>query len=150
MEKNNPFFKPRNRVVLLFYRVAMPSISLLLLFGASSLIDRPLFMGSRVIDILVRVTLIFWFITAYMRLPNLTLKYRFYPNMEFKKTEISVGAKIFYISLAIIFSFGIVLVTWWTLNTFLPTMDKYSVPIAVINGLIFMIPLTVQYQVFRI
>lgn len=150
MSKHSSSPKFKTRLVILFYKVVMPSLMLILLLGVSSLISRPTFAGSKFIDALVRIMLSLWFVIGYIRLPNLAKKYRLYPNVEWKRSEISAWGKLFYLSLAILFGVGITLVTWWAINVFLPVLKNVSLLLAIVNGMLYIIPIARQYQVFKL
>ena len=54
---------PNNKFLALipFYKVVMPTITIVLLLGVASLIARPVLVGSRIFDAFVRVFLCLWF-----------------------------------------------------------------------------------------
>jgi hypothetical protein len=136
--------------VLIFYKYVMPVITVISLILISQIITRPRLLGSWFLDLVVRIFLCVWFCIGYVRLPNISEKYKFYPNITPKKSDIGPSGKVFYISLAIFFGILVALMTGWVLRSFLPFLSIYIIPIAILNGLIFLIPLIAQYEVFKV
>ncbi len=147
MLTNNRIF---NWVIRFFYRIFLPTILIFSLLVISSIINRPVFLGIKFVDVLVRLLLCAWFGVLYIALPDIKSVYRLYPNIQFTKADISRSGTIFYIFIAILFGIGTSLVTRWTVVWFLPIYGQVSISIAVINGLIFTIPLIIQYEVFKV
>jgi len=143
---------PNNKFLALipFYKVVMPTITIVLLLGVASLIARPVLVGSRIFDAFVRVVLCLWFCIGYIKLPNLAKEYRPYPNIEWKKSDVSSLERLYYSFLAILFGIGVILVTWWAINTFLPIFKDISLLLAIANGIIYAIPLVMQYEIFKL
>jgi hypothetical protein len=52
--------------------------------------------------------------------------------------------------LALMFGAAVSIITWWTVQVFMPFAAGFSLSIAIINGLIYSIPLIIQNEVFRI
>jgi len=150
MKNNNPLLKISTKGLILFYKVVMPGLMIFMLLGMSSLISRPMFVGSRFIDTAVRIVLCLWFCIGYVRLPNMAKKYRIYPNIEWKKSDVSPLGRLYYSCLAILFGVGVILVTWWAINVFLPNFKDASVLLAIANGAIYTIPLMMQYEIFKL
>lgn len=129
----------------LFYKLILPSISIGLFFGASLIIPRQYFLGSKVIDLIIRILLCLWFCYGYLQLPILAKK-RFLPIIEWKKYELFVDEKIFIFFQVILFSFIMSVITWWTIDIFVPILRPYSVIMSILNGFLYLIPLIAQYE----
>jgi hypothetical protein len=139
-----------HRILLIFYKAVMPGITILLLIVVSSIINRPDFLDSKYIDIFIRILLCLWFCLGYIRLPDIKKFYRIYPNIEWKKVDISLSGKIFYLLIAILFGIATTFLTLWMVNVFLPILSQIGFIIAIINGSIYAIPLIMQYEVFKV
>lgn len=139
-----------HRFLLFFYQGVMPITTILLLLIVSSLINRSDFLNSKFIDIFVRILLCVWFCLGYIRLPDIKKFYRIYPNIDFKKTDISLFGKVFYILIAILFGVGTTVLTVWIVNVFLPIFSREGYIIAIVNGMIYALPLIMQYEVFKV
>lgn len=150
MRDDSSFLKIITRAVILFYQIVMPSITIILLLGISSLISRPIFAGSRFIDTSARIVLCLWFCIGYFRLPTLGKKYRVYPNIEWKKSDVSPLGRLVSSCFAILFGIGVILVTRWAINVFLPLFKDISLFLAIANGVVYAIPLVMQYEVFKL
>jgi hypothetical protein len=148
--ENGVWLKKRIAVIDIFYRVVMPGIMIILLLGISSVIKRPKFMSSGLIDILTRVFMCFWFCIGYIKLPNIKKKYKLYPNIEWKKSDVSLLGKMYYSFIAIFFGVGITLVTLSMFNIFLPIFSNINLFLAIANGAIYAIPLMMQYEVLKV
>ena len=138
------------RSVLLLYKVVMPVITLLFLLVIPQFIQHPAFMGSGVFDFIVRGLLCLWFCLAYSMLPNIKEKYGLYPNITWSKADISPAERFLFIGFATFFSICVVLITLWTIGVFVPIISKYGLLLAITNGAIFLIPLSLQYEVFKL
>lgn len=137
------------KVAMFFYGIAMPSVTIILLLGVSSVVSRPVFANSKIADAAIRIFLCFWFCAGYIRLPK-AKNYRLHPDIEWKKSDISLLENLYYSVLAILFGVGVSAVTWWTFNVFLPFLNETSLLIAVVNGIIFAIPLMLQNEIFKL
>jgi hypothetical protein len=106
--------------------------------------------GSKYFDVFVRIILCLWFCIGYIKLPNLAKEYKPYPNIQWKKSDVSTLERMYYSFIAVLFGIGVILVTWWAINTFLPVFSAISLLLAIANGIIYVIPLLVQYEVFKL
>jgi hypothetical protein len=145
---NDPNTNKLIKLAEIFYLIIMPIVTVILLLGVSSIIQRPKFMGSFV-DLAIRVLLILWFCTGYILIPRLK-KYRFYPNITWSKADVRPLERIYYIAMAILFGVGITVITRWVLLVFLPIFGDFGVVFAILNGLLYAIPMIAQYQVFKL
>lgn len=148
MGYNNFLIKIRVGVTFL-YKFVMPSLTIILLLGVSSIIARPMLGGSIFIDTAIRIVLCLWFCTGYVSLPNLSEKYKPYPNIKWKKSDVSLLARLYYSFLALLFGSGIVVVTQFVISVFLPIFKDISLILALTNGIIYAIPLIMQYEIFK-
>jgi hypothetical protein len=136
--------------VLIFYKYVMPGITIISLILISQAITRPRFLDSWLLDLIIRIFLCIWFCVGYSRLPDISEKYRFYPNITPKKSDIGANQKAFIIVMILFASLLISVTTGWMLRSFLPFTGIFSIPIAILNGLIFLIQLIAQYEVFKV
>jgi hypothetical protein len=67
-----------------------------------------------------------------------------------KKSDVSPLGKLNYSCMGILFGIGVFLITWWTINEFLPIFISFSFLLAIVNGFIYAIPLILQYQIFKL
>ena len=149
MNKQNSSFL-KTKIVLIFYKVVLPIMMVIFLLGVSSLVERPIFMGSKILDMTTRILLCLWFCIGYIRLPNLTKVFRVYPNIEWKKSDVSSRERILYFIFSITIGIGTTLVTKWLINEFLPIFADISLISSIVNGVIFALPLSMQYEVFKL
>jgi hypothetical protein len=138
------------RLIVVFYKFVMPFITILSLMGISQITQRPKFLGSEFIDFVTRVLLSLWFCFSYVRLPHLRQHYRFYPNIEWSKSDIHPSARLVYIGIGSAFGVFITIITSWVIRAFIPILSDYSLVLAILNGLIYAIPMALQYEVFKL
>jgi len=126
----------------------MPAITIILLLGISQIIQRPRFLGFYV-DIICRILLCTWFCFGYRGLFPIG-KPLMYPTLEWSKSDLRLWEKVYCISFAILAGVLVSILTWWIIMIFIPIFGRYSLIPAVFNGIIFSIPLIIQYEKFRI
>jgi len=148
-QDNSPLISRANAVRVL-YKVIMPGLVLVLFLGVSSLTSRPKLAGSMFVDVLARIVISLWLAIAYYRLPDQAKKYRVYPNIEWKRSDISPAGKLLYVSMALWIAFGVGLVIWWGISVFLPSLKDASLPVAIVSGIIYALPLVARYQVLKL
>lgn len=139
----------QKKLIQVFYSLVLPLITILLLLVILSVISRPKVLGSSFGDWLIRFLLCIWFCGLYIRLSRFS-EYRIYPNIKWSKTDLGSVEKYFYIGMGLFMGIGCALVTWWTVQTFLPSFAPLASIIAVVNGLIIAFPITTQYWVLRL
>jgi hypothetical protein len=120
-----------------------------MLFGASQAIERPLFMGSNLIDLAIRIILCIWFCYGYIQLPFLSRGYAFLPRTSWSKADVLLEERIFIIVQIVIFSLLMAVVTWWIIQFFVPALEEHSVIIAILNGFLYLVPLLAQYEKYK-
>jgi hypothetical protein len=127
-----------------FYRFVMPLITLALMLGVSSFIDRPQLFGTFSSDFVVRVLLCVWFCGIYICLSRFS-QFSFYPNIQWSKADVGPTEKYLYAGMGILFGIGSAIITWWAVRTFMPVFSSYRAALALFNGAIIMAPVVTQY-----
>jgi hypothetical protein len=137
------------RFIVILYRYALPAVTIFLLMILAQVDSRQQLFGSGLIDFLARAYICVWLCILYVRLPNLSTRYRLFKGSTTKKTDVSSDERTRFIFgvlvLGVIFTFG----TRWAVMEFLPILQPLVYPIAVLNGCLFSIPLIAQYEVFK-
>jgi hypothetical protein len=131
-----------NKSLNVFYRVVMPALVVIFLWGVSQIIVRPKLLGSGIADVLVRLLLGLWLIRLYRAFPYRKIT----PVSNWPKTELDFVEKAYYIGLGLMSGPIMGFVTWWAIRIFLPIFKDYSVFIAGLNGLIFCLPTVLYYE----
>ncbi len=139
----------QNKGITIFYRILMPLIFVACLLIVSSFISRRLLLNNFLIDILVRALISGWFIGLYLRISNLQ-SYSIYPNKRWTKNDIETSEKYLIFLLTFLFSLGCAFLTWWSMKNFIPLNSSLIILIAIINGTIIFIPLSIQYWVLKV
>ena len=136
------------RILKLIYLYILPVNIIILLLGVSQLINRPMVLGSEVIDLGLRLLLCVMFFIVYRRLSNIT-NFRPTSVSTWTKADLDILERIIYISLGIFYGIMVTLLTRWIIQVFLPTFIKFDLILAILNGLAFSIPVTINYHVFK-
>lgn len=131
-----------NKSLTMFYRIVLPALVVVFLWGVSQMIVRPRLLNSEAADIVVRLLLGLWFIRLYRAFPYR----RITPVSNWSKAELDIVEKVYYIGLGVISGPIMGLVTWWVIRVFLPIFEDYGIFIAGLNGLIFSLPTVVHYE----
>lgn len=131
------------------YRYLLPAVTIFSLLILAQVTSRPRLAGSGFLDFLVRIMACLWLCITYARLPYLSIKYRPFPGSTSTKADVSSREKVKYICEAIVFGVFFAIMTWGIIDIFLPVFRPIIYLIAVINGLLFSIPLIAQYEVFK-
>jgi hypothetical protein len=142
----SPFW---GRFIAILYKYILPAVSVFSLVILAQVTSRHQFMGSGLVDFLVRAYICVWLCMLYVRLPYLAIKYRLFPGSTTKKSDVTSGEKARFILgvifLGILFAIG----TRWVVMEFLPILRPLIYPIAILNGFLFSIPLIAQYEVCK-
>jgi hypothetical protein len=127
-----------------FYSIFMPAITIILLFGVSPFVTKqtPIYCG------IVKILLCAWFCTCYIMVSRLS-NYGIYPNIRWKKSDVGPMEKYFLISAGVFIGIISAIVTGWTIQIFVPIFGNFFIVVAVLNGLIIMIPIVRQYWVLK-
>ncbi len=96
----------------------------------------------------IRILFCLWFTFGYWRLPYIS-KYRPTPVSAWTKADIDIVEKLFYISGGVFFGIMIAIFTRWIILVFLPPFAHISIVLAIINGLIYAIPIIVNYHALK-
>jgi hypothetical protein len=137
-------------LIYVFYNFVMPAATTITFLVVSQFIRRPFVFGSGLLDFLARVLLCLWFFFSYTRLLNIKEKYKPFSDITWSKSDIDPVERILLIGLAIFFGTMVTLFTWMSLNAFVPIVGKFGIVLAIANGVVFLIPLCLQYEVFKI
>jgi hypothetical protein len=133
----------------IIYGAVLPIAVILLLLGVASFNIRPRLLGSSVSDIFIRLMLCFWFCGLYLRLSRFS-SYSFFPNKKWSKTDVKGFEKYFYIGISFLFSLGCGLITWWTIQWFLPNLSNFALVITILNSFIIFLPMATHYWVLKL
>lgn len=131
-----------DKILNIFYKIVMPALVVILLWGVSQIIARPKLLGSGIADVLVRLLLGLWLIRLYRAFPYRKIT----PLSNWSKTELDFFEKAYYIGLGLMSGPIMGLVTWWVIRVFLPIFKDYSIFIGLLNGLIFCLPTVLYYE----
>lgn len=140
-----------SKVILVFYRILFPIlvVILLLLLASINIENRVKILGSTLSDLTIRLLISVWFCALYIRLSKLS-QYRIYPNKRWSREDIGTLER-HTLSILIIF-FGVLcgIATFWTIRWFLPSLSNFALLIAGLNSILILIPMIMQYWIFKI
>ncbi len=131
--------------IFIFYRFIMPIATGFLLFVMSQITPRSAFLGYQITDVLVRLLLWLMFCIAYWSLTNV---YR--PNPKRSSWLLlhkDVSTLLYLLFSAIGSGLTLSLVTWWTVNFFVPLLSRYSILLGIGNGFSYAIFVLGQYLI---
>ena len=146
MEKGPKIIEILSLLNKLVYIIIMPLIVAILLLIVSQSITRPLFFDSFIVDLVVRIWLCICFCLGYIILANIK-KYEswFYQRKyEDLKSKNNLPTTLWNISRGIMFGLFSGLVSWWTVQVFLPNFIPICWFIAILHGLVFSLPIVIQ------
>jgi hypothetical protein len=152
MKKLKNGTRGRVRLIKLIYRFILPLLVAFLLLIVSSNISRPLFSGSKLLDLIARVWVCVIFSMGYIILSDLE-KYKalFYgAKIDNVNSIIETSTVIANISIAVIFGIFAALISWWSVRTFVPILSDMALIIALLNGILFFAPIFYQRHHFRL
>jgi hypothetical protein len=141
-------FTHQNTLFEKFYGLILPILTMILLLGAASIIDRPKIFNNLLYDLIVRIILCVWFCFYYRRLSRIS-EYHFYPNISFSKSDVGAREKYLYIGIGIFHGVVISIITWWIFHTFIPLLSGLEYFLSGVNGFIAMIPIVNNYWVLK-
>jgi hypothetical protein len=136
------------KTIKVIYLYVLPSIIVILLLGVSQFINRPKLFRSDTVDLVIRILFCLWFSFGYRRLLYIS-KYRPTPVSSWTKADIDIVEKLFYISGGVFFGIMITIFTRWIILVFLPLLAQISIVLAIINGLIYAVPIIVNYHALK-
>jgi len=127
------------------YRVVLPVITVFLMLGVSSLIQRDVVVSAG-FDLIARLILTLHFSVLYFVLPRATKKTYPYPNLRaWQKEDIPRDQATIYV---MSYSLGVAILTFYGIVFFLPFITfPFSLCIAVINTAIIGLHMAVRYDV---
>jgi hypothetical protein len=135
--------------IRIFYTRAMPGIAILLILVLPQFIVRPQYQGSGIVDFIGRAFLCLWLCRGYISMPNTQAKYSPFIIFDWSEADMTKTKRVFLIVLVVIYCIAIGFITYWAVGSILPIYSQFLFFIAFINGLIFLVPLLSQYEIFR-
>ena len=131
------------------YRIVLPILTIILLIGVSSFNNRSRLFDSIYIDLFVRLFLCYWFCGLYWKLSRFS-SYSIYPNIIWKKENLTKKEKTFYIGLGILWGIGSGILTWWSVKFFFPCPLFIRYASSILNAFITSYPMAIQYWVLKL
>jgi len=127
------------------YRVVLPVITIFLMLGVSSLIQRDVVVSAG-FDLIARLILTHHFSVLYFVLPRATKKTYPHPNRRsWQKEDIPRDQATIYV---MSYSLGVAILTFYGIVFFLPFITfPFSLCIAIINAAIIGLHMAVRYDV---
>jgi hypothetical protein len=129
--------------IFIFYRFIMPTATGFLLFVLPQITSRSAFLGYQITDFLVRLMLWLMFCIAYWSLSNIYRPNPKRPSWLLLNKDISALLHLLFsaIGSGLILS----LVTWWSVDSFVPILSRYSIFLGIGNGFSYAIFVLGQY-----
>jgi hypothetical protein len=151
MKKQTNFINIFSNPNEFFYRIVMPVVVVILLLIVSQGIARPLFFGSSIVDLLIRVWLCLCYCSGYIILSNLRKYESWFYQRRNENTNVQNDpvTRVWYVGMGIMSGLFSVLISWWTVKAFLPNLNNFIWFIAIINGLLFSLPVVIQNRNVR-
>ena len=138
-----------SKVFRVFYGMIMPITVIVLLLGIASFNDRPRFLGTPAMDLIIRFYLTVCFCVLYVRLSRIS-SFSYYPNKRWTKEDVGKNEKYFYLGEIVFLSVGFGIVTWWVIRWFFLGSESLAYVISIINSLIIFFPMVTHYWVLKV
>jgi hypothetical protein len=143
--------KVSKKMVRLFYACFLPITTILSLLILSAAIPRKLFLSSSLLDFLARLWICLVFSMGYLIMSDI---YKFRAWYYGGKLKITNGANdsttmTWNIVMTLMLGVFAALASWWTIQTFLPILDRLAVYLALLNGVLYAMPLFGERKQFR-
>lgn len=138
MKKSFPLHK---KIKNILYKLVLPTLVVINFIFISGNIDRPNFGNSEYIDIFVRVWISLFFCIGYFMLSDMgKYEHWFYGNRWQEYLHEDIFARIINLIMDLLFGAFAALITWWSIQYFLPPYTNIAVLLSIINGILFFIP----------
>jgi len=134
-----------SKPVRFVYGIVLPICQLVFLLGTTLFNSQT----QTVFGFIIRLLLCLWFCGLYIKLTRLA-SYSHYPNIKWTRSDVGPFEKYILIGLALFFSLGCGLVTWWAIRWFAPGISNFAWGIALINAVIIFLPLVARYWALKI
>jgi hypothetical protein len=133
------------------YGIVFPVIVIALVIGIASLntSSRTIILGSIPFDFVIRTLLSIWFSALFIRLSRFST-YRVYSNKQWTKADVGKSEQYYLIGLAVLFSIGCGILAYWVTKWLFPGIGNFTFVIALINGLIVLLPMATQYWILKL
>lgn len=132
--------------VIVFYRIVLPTVTILLLLGLSQILPRSK-IGSEVIDVAIRIFLCIFFCYGYINMPYISKRFWYFTFPKIKKSQVVIfpESKIRSLGMICLRFIIIAILTKLIIDEFLPIFSSLSIALALLNGVIFALPALAQY-----
>jgi hypothetical protein len=126
----------------ILYRLVLPLLLCIFLLIVSGNISRPLFLGSKLLDFIARLWLCLIFSMGYIIVSDLErYKSWFYGGKISNLTSANdPWAMLLNVIMGLMFGIFAALISWWAVRTFLPIFNGIALIVALVNGILFFIP----------
>ena len=129
----------------IFYTVVMPLTTVIFL-----LLISPIQLGKiSPFYLVIRFLICVWFSGIYIVLAYFS-KYRLYPNIQWKKSDVGKTEKWYLLFQGLAFGLACAGITFLVVQKFLPGFGNFRILIALLNGILIAVPLMAHYWILKL